>query len=104
MNQLVLHVFLLILDLQEINFCIIYSYRTTGIKFSIRSGEPEVLDAGAISYDALSSLNGNGGGHATMAGGFLSYNELKQTGASKDHWDGIIEEAFLNYLKKKDNI
>jgi len=93
-----------ILDLQEINFCIIYSYRTTGIKFSIRSGEPEVLDAGAISYDALSSLNGNGGGHATMAGGFLSYNELKQTGASKDHWDGIIEEAFLNYLKKKDNI
>ncbi len=87
-----------ILALQEVNFCVIYSYRKNGLKFSIRSGIPNVLDAGIIAHKALATLNGSGGGHSTMSGGFLSYEELKKTGITEDHWDGVIEEKFLNEL------
>lgn len=88
-----------ILALQEINFCVIYSYRQNGLKFSVRSGLPHQLDAGNIVQKALVTLNGNGGGHSTMAGGFLSYRELEKTGITQDHWDGIIEESFLKQLQ-----
>lgn len=58
------------LDLVEIDFSVVYSIRDDGIKLSVRSiGE---INAGIVTNDALSDIGG-GGGHAEMAGGFVSF-------------------------------
>lgn len=87
-----------ILALDEVEFCITYSKRPEGYKFSVRSEIVKILNAGQITNQALKSLGGSGGGHATMAGGFLTFAALEKTGATEDHYDGIIEEAFQNII------
>ena len=65
------------IDLVEVDFCVVYSLREDGIKLSVRSmGE---LDAGFITNKALDGIGG-GGGHAVMAGGFVPFSE-EETGA-----------------------
>ena len=59
------------LALKEVFFSVVYSRRDGGIKLSVRS-ERASLDAGKIIAKALEGL-GNGGGHATMAGGFVPF-------------------------------
>ena len=58
-----------ILSLQEVEVAVIFSYREDGIKFSVRSENPDI-HAGRLVRDALHGY-GDGGGHATMAGGMI---------------------------------
>lgn len=89
-----------ILALDEVEFCVTYSKRPDGFKFSVRSEIVKIMNAGQITNRALKSLGGSGGGHATMAGGFLTFTALEKSGATEDHWDGIIEEAFQNIIEE----
>lgn len=58
-----------LLTLDEIDCTLVYSYRVGGLKFSLRS-ESNTVDAGKIIKEALKGY-GDGGGHSTMAAGFL---------------------------------
>lgn len=58
-----------ILSLAEVTFSVVYSRRAGGIKFSVRS-EDSALDAADVIQTALIGY-GSGGGHATMAAGFI---------------------------------
>lgn len=59
------------LALVEVTFSVVYSRQKEGIKLSVRSQRP-TLDAGKIISVSLKGI-GNGGGHATMAGGFVPF-------------------------------
>ena len=82
------------LALVEVTFSIVYSRKNEGIKLSVRSEIPE-LDAGKITRDALAGI-GNGGGHAEMAGGFVSFS-----GSDDEEYLMIkeIQERFLHEIK-----
>lgn len=58
-----------LMTLSEIDCTLVYSLRVGGIKFSIRS-KTDTIDAGKVIKKALEGL-GDGGGHATMAAGFI---------------------------------
>lgn len=60
------------LALVEVSFSVVYSRKKEGIKISVRS-ERASLDAGKIINRALKGI-GSGGGHATMAGGFVPFD------------------------------
>lgn len=60
------------LALVEVTFSVVYSRKKEGIKISVRSERP-ALDAGKIINAALTGI-GSGGGHATMAGGFVPFD------------------------------
>ncbi len=63
-----------VLSLAEISLSIVYSIRAgKGIKLSVR-GDSQKYDAGVIINEALKGI-GNGGGHATMAGGFVEFED-----------------------------
>lgn len=59
------------LALVTVSFSVVYSRNSEGIKLSVRS-EKKALDAGKIVARALEGI-GSGGGHATMAGGFVPF-------------------------------
>ncbi len=85
-----------ILNLDVVNFCVVYSRRENGFKFSVRS-ELDELNAGQIVLAALSDV-GSGGGHKSMAGGFAV--ESKVLDISID-FNRVIQNLFLNVI---DNI
>ena len=64
------------LALKEVTFSVVYSRKDGGIKLSARS-EKNSLDAGKIIEKALEGI-GNGGGHASMAGGFVPFEGSEQ--------------------------
>lgn len=64
------------LALKEVSFSVVYSRKEGGIKLSVRS-EKASLDAGKIIGTALEGI-GNGGGHASMAGGFVPFEGTDQ--------------------------
>lgn len=83
------------LELVEVDFSIVFSVKSGGVKLSIRSTNPG-LDAGRIVRKALKDI-GNGGGHAEMAGGFIPLSD--------DKWDeneasNIIRDRFLGVMHK----
>ena len=85
------------LQLKEVDFSVVYSFRSDGVKLSIRS-EDALYDAGVIASRALRDIGG-GGGHASMAGGFIPYDRLH--GLGKDDVEdisSIIRERFLHEL------
>ena len=65
-----------LLALAEIDCTLVYAHRVGGLKFSVRS-EAKTVDAGKIIKEALRGL-GDGGGHATMAAGFLPNLSTKE--------------------------
>ncbi len=75
------------LKLVEVEFAITYGYKGNGLKFSVRS-DLDYLDAGNITSNALEGL-GTGGGHAAMAGGYLSFDKVKDA-------DFDLEEEIVN--------
>lgn len=82
-----------ILALQEVEVAVIFSCREGGIKFSVRS-EHTSIHAGHLVHEALRGY-GDGGGHATMAGGMIrKENEHLLGHYPKD----AIREAFLRVL------
>ena len=63
-----------LLSLAEIEVVVLYARRPGGVKFSLRSERPEV-HAGNLAREALMGW-GSGGGHASMAGGFVPSEKL----------------------------
>lgn len=85
-----------ILALVEVEVAIVASFREDGIKLSVRSEDPEV-HAGNLLHKALLGI-GNGGGHATMGGGFISKERVPELG---NYPQDRIRELFLDVLMKK---
>lgn len=82
------------LNLIEVNFSIVYSLKKEGIKLSVRSaGE---YDAGKLTNIALEGIGG-GGGHASMAGGFVPVKE----GQNIDDLIADIQDRFLEIIFDK---
>ncbi len=84
--------FILALDVVDVS--IVYSVRKDGLKFSVRS-EVETVDAGKLVAAALFGY-GSGGGHKTMAGGFVPNESLKRIG---QQYDFYLKETFMKYIK-----
>lgn len=84
-----------ILALQEVDVVVVGSKRTDGLKLSVRSEVPEV-HAGYLTRDALTDI-GNGGGHAMMAGGFVSKEKLTEMG---EYYEHAIQKRFTEGLDK----
>jgi nanoRNase/pAp phosphatase (c-di-AMP/oligoRNAs hydrolase) len=83
------------LALMEVSFSVVYSRRENGIRISVRS-EKDSLDAGKITGEALEGI-GNGGGHASMAGGFVPFDgDEQQEVILMDE----IKERFSNVIGK----
>lgn len=83
-----------ILALDVVDFAVVYSIRSSGYKFSIRS-EVEAYDAGEITNHLLTALGGSGGGHSFMAGGFINKNVVKTLG---DNPRLAIENMYINAI------
>ena len=58
-----------ILTLREVDFVLSHTFRDNGLKFSARSSS-KYIDASMVIRHALSTF-GDGGGHSTMAAGFI---------------------------------
>ncbi len=87
------------LSLVEVRFSIVYSVRKNGIKLSVRNEKPE-LDGGKIAYNALMGL-GSGGGHVTMAGGFVPFKDMTMNDSDKIKLlIHVIEERFLKAINE----
>ena len=84
-----------ILALDVVDVAIVYSINADGLKFSVRSERADI-DAGKLVYNALQGI-GTGGGHASMAGGFLSKAWKDKVGIG---YEKKIEELFMNSIKK----
>lgn len=84
------------LALKEVTFSVVYSRKEGGIKLSVRS-EKSSLDAGKIIGKALEEI-GNGGGHASMAGGFVPFDGNEQQAvvlmdSIKERFTNVIAES-----------
>jgi len=76
------------LSLVEIEIALVYNMRADGIKLSMRS-EIESCNAGQALAAALAGI-GSGGGHPSMAGGFIPGGAIPERDV-----DGMIEERLL---------
>lgn len=86
-----------ILDLDVVEFAVVYAKREDGLKFSVRS-EWKYLNAGEITAEALKGL-GTGGGHAAMAGGFMPIEMVEKLGYL---YDDEIEQRFVVACKERE--
>lgn len=84
-----------ILSLVEVEVAVIYSERDDGLKFSIRS-ERDDVHAGQLTNQALKGI-GDGGGHASMAGGLIPKNNIKLLG---NYPDFFIRDTFMNIINQ----
>ncbi len=73
-----------------VNLCVVYSIKVDGIKISVRS-DVSSFDAGQLTNDALLGI-GSGGGHPSMAGGFVPFTE------SHEKVDELIEHIENNFI------
>ena len=88
-----------ILALDVVEFSMVYSIRSGGYKFSVRS-ELEELDAGKMIKKILDEIgDGNGGGHSFMAGGFLQNAGVERLG---DNPRFEIERRFIKEIYPED--
>ena len=84
-----------ILDIDAVNIAIVYTRRGDGFKFSVRS-EFDELDAGQIVSAAMAGI-GTGGGHRSMAGGFVEESKLLDISID---FNKVIQDLFLNVINK----
>lgn len=85
-----------LLALTEIEVVVIYARRAGGYKFSIRS-EREDVHAGQLANLALKDW-GNGGGHASMAGGFAAEENLPGEAA---YLFDTVQEHFIRVIQQE---
>ena len=85
-----------ILSLVEVDVAVVSSFRKNGVKLSVRSEIPGV-HAGNLLHKALQGV-GNGGGHASMGGGFISRERLPETGRYQEDY---IRNLFLDALAER---
>lgn len=79
-----------ILNLWEVTTSIVYSLREDGIKLSLRTENPK-YNVGKIVYEAI-----GGGGHRTMAGGFIPRNNNQPF----DEMIASMENRILETIQK----
>lgn len=84
------------LSLSEISLSVVYSIRREGIRLSVRS-DTSKYDAGIITNKALKGI-GNGGGHSTMAGGFVAFNN--NPALSFREFIDTIEKRIIEVVEK----
>ena len=72
-----------ILSLEEIDISIVFTCRSDGLKFSVRSEIPEV-HAGELIHRSLEDF-GSGGGHAGMAGGIIPKENVHMLGTDPEN-------------------
>lgn len=85
--------FILALDVVEI--AVVYALRSDSIRFSVRSENPEV-NAGILMRDAVAGI-GDGGGHPSMAGGYIEQSFYE---AHPNNIHHLIRKRFLNVFEK----
>lgn len=85
-----------LMNLKEVDFTVIHSFRAGGVKFSTRSKQ-EVLDCSTIIRTALKGY-GDGGGHAEMAAGFIPSVDNEE---DADRLAKIIEERVAKLCQDK---
>ena len=90
-----------LLSLVEVEVVVLYAKRKGGFKFSFRSERADV-NAGILAQQGLKDW-GNGGGHATMAGGFVPREKLPAEDgqvyeAVQGHFIDIIRERWPQVL------
>jgi nanoRNase/pAp phosphatase (c-di-AMP/oligoRNAs hydrolase) len=83
-----------ILSLEEVEIAIVCADRPDGIKVSVRS-ERSAVHAGQLVRRALEGI-GDGGGHASMAGGLIPRDRLALLG---DHAEERVRSLFLQQLE-----
>ncbi len=98
-NSLVAIISDFVLSLDVVDISVVYSVNAAGIKFSVRS-EKTGVDAGKWIHEALRDV-GSGGGHATMAGGFICESVMKRFG---NQYDRKIKELFMTALRKMNEV
>lgn len=82
-----------ILSLDVVDVSIVYAVRQDGLKFSVRS-EVDEVDAGKLVEKALDGYGG-GGGHKTMAGGFVPQEGRVKLG---DNYPFVLQKLFLQQI------
>lgn len=83
-----------ILSLDVVDVSIVYAVRKDGLKFSVRS-EVDEVDAGELVEKALDGYGG-GGGHKTMAGGFVPKESRVRLG---DNYPFVLQKLFLQHIE-----
>lgn len=83
-----------VLDIEDIQLVLAYTKRENGVKFSMRSISRQ-FDCGILMYAVLLNI-GSGGGHPTMAGGFISKTE----GMDVDATIQIIKEKLVYLVER----
>lgn len=94
-EQLIASISDFMLALSEIDCSIVYSARNDGIKLSVRSCNSSI-DSGKIANSALKGI-GSGGGHASMAGGYVPFPEDME---SEELFMQEIEARFIEQIYK----
>jgi nanoRNase/pAp phosphatase (c-di-AMP/oligoRNAs hydrolase) len=87
-----------LISLADVSFVVVYSKCFNGYTFSIRS-QVSTMHAGKIAKDAFSKLDGDGGGHMSMAGGLIpkvAFMDLAGGKAVMERIISIIEDSIVN--------
>lgn len=85
-----------ILGLDVVELSVVYATRNGGYKFSVRN-ETEIYHAGTITQRALEGVGG-GGGHFSMAGGYMSKEGLESLGQNPDF---TIRQRFMDAIQQE---
>ena len=83
-----------LLSLVEVEVVVLYAKRSDGIKLSFRSERPDV-HAGVLAEKGLAGL-GTGGGHASMAGGFVKNEALPEDENARYE---MIQAHFIDVIR-----
>jgi len=83
-----------ILNLHEVELCVVYAMRCNGVKISVRSELADVK-AGVAIAEALIDI-GSGGGHDEMAGGFVPVSNITE------QFDDELQMRFLKVFGEVD--
>lgn len=86
-----------ILGLDVVEFSVVYALGNDGYRFSVRN-ETSNCHAGEITHKALEDFGGGGGGHFSMAGGFVSNEKIEELGRNADF---TIRKHFLEVIEQE---
>lgn len=84
------------LKVAGVSFSVVYSVKSDGIRMSVRSSD-RMLHSGRIVIETLRDI-GSGGGHSTMAGGFIPFEG--QDGAEQKKMLKRIKDRMLEVIVK----
>ncbi len=86
------------LSVQEISVSFVFSFRENGYKFSVRS-ELENVHAGVLIQNVMKDI-GFGGGHKSMAGGFIPKQNFNKLGFCFCQRKNRLIKMFIKEIKK----